>query len=76
MDNEPPVRSPLFFSRIDRWKLALDPSLTFDPSLLVRANGSDEAKVAAAVAEMLDALGPQKLIANLREVRHAACMPF
>jgi len=39
----------------------------FDPALLVRDNGSDEAKVAAAVDEMLTALGPQKLIANLRE---------
>jgi len=39
----------------------------FDPALLVRANGSDEAKVQAAVKEMLDQLGSQKLIANLRE---------
>lgn len=33
----------------------------FDPKLLVRENGSDEAKVAAAVDEMLKALGPQKV---------------
>ena len=39
----------------------------FDPALLVRDNGSDEAKVQAAVKEMLDQLGSQKLIANLRE---------
>jgi len=39
----------------------------FDPALLVRENGSDEAKVRAAVDEMLDVLGPAKLIANLRE---------
>ena len=39
----------------------------FDPALLVRENGSDEAKVTKAVNEMLEALGPQKLIANLKE---------
>lgn len=39
----------------------------FDPSMLVRANGGSEAGVAAAVDEMLGALGPTKLIANLRE---------
>ena len=39
----------------------------FDPALLIRDNGSDEAKVQAGVKEMLDQLGSQKLIANLRE---------
>jgi len=39
----------------------------FDPALLIRETGSDEEQVAAAVDEMLTALGPQKLIANLRE---------
>ena len=39
----------------------------FDPSLLVRDNGGTEEGVAAEVERMLDALGPQKLIANLRE---------
>ena len=39
----------------------------FDPSLLVRDKGGTEEKVVAAVDEMLELLGPQKLIANLRE---------
>jgi len=38
----------------------------FDVGLLQRAN-ADEAKVTAAVGEMLDTLGSEKLIANLRE---------
>ena len=39
----------------------------FDPALLVKANGSDEAKVRAETEAMLKQLGSQKLIANLRE---------
>jgi len=39
----------------------------FDPALLIRANGGTEEKVGAAVDQMLSTLGPQKLIANLRE---------
>ena len=39
----------------------------FDPALLVKANGSDEAKVRAEVQIMLKQLGSQNLIANLRE---------
>jgi uroporphyrinogen decarboxylase len=39
----------------------------FDPALLVRENGSNEARVREAAHEMLDALGSDKLIANLRE---------
>ena len=39
----------------------------FDLALLIRANGGTEEKVGAAVDQMLSTLGPQKLIANLRE---------
>ena len=39
----------------------------FDPSLLVRANGGTEEAVREGVREMLETLGTQKLIANLRE---------
>jgi len=39
----------------------------FDPARLIAANGATEESVAAEAAQMLDALGPQKLIANLRE---------
>ena len=39
----------------------------FDPALLVRDKGGTEEKVVAGVNEMLKLLGPQKLIANLRE---------
>ena len=39
----------------------------FDPARLIAANGATEESVATEVGQMLDVLGGQKLIANLRE---------